>query len=190
MGWVSENRPKGFSNQDWFADKFDYPRSRVVDAATVNGVCYIALEEQYAGEEYVCCIVAMTRWSPHDYYNFSYKMIDETTGPADTLCPQRILDLLSPLEKTPWNETEQRLAGQWRQACQARLDSKKRRGSVSQGDRILLAEPLRFSDGQKAQAFEWIRGNTFFRLTRTASGYTPDGKVGIRDWREREWAKL
>ena len=190
MGWTSEHRDKGTSNKDWFAAKLDGPQNKVLDAATVGGTCYIALRVNEEDASYVTALVILTQWNPHDYYNFSYKIMGESMGPRGASCPQRILDQLSPLDEIPFSEQGREWAEDWRKACVDRLADKKARGSVSAGDKILFSEAIRFTDGVEAQCFEWVRGNGFYRLTRRDGAYQRGARVGIRNWRELEWAKL
>ena len=54
-------------------------------------------------------VVMLTSVNSKDYFNFSYKVIDETMGPCDTRCPESILKLLSP--------TDNEYANNWRKRC-------------------------------------------------------------------------
>ncbi|WP_445177147.1 DUF6927 domain-containing protein [Rhizorhapis sp. SPR117] len=69
--------------------------------------------------------------------------LDETMGPCEAECPARILDLLT--------STENQHAIEWRQRCRANVARRARK--LSDGDRIRLPEPIKFTDGHVAQEF-------------------------------------
>lgn len=98
MGWTFTHRPKGISHKDFFQNKFDSTKTRieVLDAATVNWVCYMAVKSHKLGKTFA--VICLTRWAPKaDYFNFGYKDMDESMQPFYYGCPKRILDLLDPL---------------------------------------------------------------------------------------------
>lgn len=68
-------------------------------------------------------VVFKTSTDMKDYYNFSYKDMDETCGPYERDCPKGILDLLSP--------TDNEFANEWRKACYANIAKKKNPNSPS-----------------------------------------------------------
>lgn len=68
-------------------------------------------------ERIVFGAVFLTSTDAKDYYNFSYKDMDETCGPYKYDCPKGILDLLTP--------TENEYALEWRKACYENLAKKK-----------------------------------------------------------------
>lgn len=61
-------------------------------------------------------IVFLTQVDTKDYYNFSYKDMDETMGPCYYDCPKSILDLLSP--------TDNEYANNWRTQCREQIAKK------------------------------------------------------------------
>ena len=68
-------------------------------------------------EQRVFAVVFLTSTNMKDYYNFSYKDMDESCGPNRCDCPKGILDLLSP--------TESEWANEWRKQCYENLAQKK-----------------------------------------------------------------
>ena len=68
-------------------------------------------------------VVFLTSVDTKDYFNFSYKDIDETMGPYESNCPKSILDLLSP--------TDNEYANAWRQRCMDNLAKKKDKNSLN-----------------------------------------------------------
>lgn len=74
-------------------------------------------------EQYVFAAIFLTSTDIKDYYNFSYKDMDETVGPYNYDCPKGILDLLTP--------TESEWANLWREACRENLAKKNNPNSLS-----------------------------------------------------------
>ena len=72
-------------------------------------------------EQQVFAAVFLTSTNIKDYYNFAYKLMDETVGPYQYDCPKGILDLLTP--------TESKYANEWRQKCYANIAQKKDKNS-------------------------------------------------------------
>jgi len=67
-------------------------------------------------------VIFLTSTDIKDYYNFSYKDMDETVGPYKRDCPKGILDLLSP--------TESEWANEWRKECYENLKKKREPNSL------------------------------------------------------------
>ena len=99
MGWtfMHEHPP---SADAYFREQLGH-RYTVRDSATVNlSEYYAALRDNETGE--VSCFVAMIRWERNA---FGYKDMDEGMGPGIANCPERILDLLTPLPDCDHGET-------------------------------------------------------------------------------------
>ncbi|MGE0776367.1 MAG: hypothetical protein AB7L36_15205 [Sphingomonadaceae bacterium] len=111
-----------------------------------NRVYYAAAQILTNGDPgEVFAVVCLVRWNPRsrDGHQFGYKDMDETMGPCEAECPARILDLLT--------STENQHAIEWRQRCRANIARRARK--LSDGDRIRLPEPMKFTDGHVAQEF-------------------------------------
>lgn len=67
---------------------------------------YVDLPEN---EQDVWAAIFLTSTNMKDYYNFSYKDMDESCGPCHNECPVSILKLLTP--------TNSEYANRWRKAC-------------------------------------------------------------------------
>lgn len=190
MGWTFQQRSKGTSNKDWFSELLDGADGNVVDTATVGGTCYIAYRARNeAGDEITYALVALTQWRPYDAYNFGYKLMDESMGPGEDRCPERILALLSPLGEMNLGEKGIEWASNWRESCMEYHRLRKLRGSVSCGEQVLFSEPIRFSDGVSAERFEWVKGSGFYRMSRIGGEWVRGAQVRIRNWRQMDWAK-
>ena len=74
-------------------------------------------------EQRVFGVVFLTSTDSKDYFNFSYKNMDETVGPCCYDCPKGILDLLTP--------TDSEWANDWRAKCREQLEKKKNPNALS-----------------------------------------------------------
>ena len=74
-------------------------------------------------EQRVVAVVFLTSTDMADYFNFSYKDMDETYCPCKHECPKSILDLLSPIDNEYANE--------WRKACYKHNEEKSKNKSSS-----------------------------------------------------------
>jgi hypothetical protein len=99
------------------------------------------------GEREVYALVCQLdlRGDPEGRYNFGYKDVDETGGPFEDECPERILRLLTP--------TDDPTANRWRERCWERIRRRKERPALRTGKYLVLDEPLVFADGQKRRVF-------------------------------------
>lgn len=86
--------------------------------ASVGRVVYAAVERvKPNGERNVHAEIFLTSTDSKDYYNFSYKDMDETCGPFECDCPASILNLLTP--------TDNEYAKEWRRKCWEHIEYKK-----------------------------------------------------------------
>lgn len=111
-----------------------------------NRVYYAAVQTVINGiPGEVFAVVCLVKWSPHSRTNenFGYKDMDESMGPHESDCPANILDLLTTSDKE--------YALDWRRRCLARQRMRSRK--VRDGDRVRLASPLRFTDGEMRDEF-------------------------------------
>src|SRR5260221_4716939 len=144
MGWTSVYKPEGQSMRDFFTQEFRSPNREIVDIASLLGATYIAMK--YA-DGHIGAVVVLTRHSPKEDYNFSFKTMDESMGPYETNCPDKILRLLSP--------TTDKYALAWRERCYEAL--KRRNNAAKVGDTIQFSESITFTDGHTHDTFELVR---------------------------------
>jgi len=131
MGWTGLHRERGTSDLDFFRQEYNDPDNhKVLDAARNGTTVYLAYQ---SGEE-VVGIVVLTQVSRDPYYNFYYKDMDETMGPYEAKCPERILDQLTP--------TTDENALRWREDCRAYHVERKARPKTRKGDVLVFAQPL------------------------------------------------
>jgi hypothetical protein len=153
---------------------------RVVASSCLNNRTYYAAVQNHdngaAGDIYA--IICLVRWNPRasDGFVFSYKDMDETMGPYEAECPERILRLLTP--------TTHEYAIDWRRRCHDNLQLRAR--PITDGMRIRLAEPLTFSD-------DYV-GDDFIVSKRGASiTLRPVDRHGyycIRNFRTHAWSPV
>ena len=137
---------------------------RVLASATRGGVYYAALERTQvgSGQRDVFALV-----EPYKIYGKGWqrelvvKDQDETMGPVDTDCPDKILDLLT----DPINDH----AKQWRERCRAKIA----KPTPKVGDTILFARELNFGSYGKTDTFvvtSWGRKKRFIAQTEKPFG--------------------
>jgi len=142
-----------------------------------NRVYYAAVQETVDGvQKSIFAAICLVHWSPRSKTGeqFGYKDMTEHAGPNEARCPRHILDLLTP--------TDNAYALDWRRRC---LDHLRRRARpVEDGDRIRLAEPLRFTDGLECAEFIVVKQGRKLRFRHPES----HGLYRISRFRERDWS--
>lgn len=122
MGWTSYNA-NYYKNgkvdrvaevKSHFKDEENY---KVLKALAVGSTVYMAIERKINEERIVFAAIYLTSTNMKDYYNFSYKDMDETAGPCERECPESILKLLTP--------TDDEWANEWRNDCWENIKKKK-----------------------------------------------------------------
>lgn len=103
MGWTSYHVDGKIDKKAEVAKNLS---CKVLKAVVKGNVWYGACELEDGN---VIGAVVLTSIDSKDWYNFAYKIVDETMGPCESECPDSILDLLSP--------TDHEWAIQWRQRC-------------------------------------------------------------------------
>lgn len=110
MGWLygRDHRP----TDEILRENFTRDGQRVLASATVGRAWYAALacRDRKNGNAIVTALVVLFDRSGG---GFGYKDMDETMGPNERSCPERILALLSPLDRF----SDPGFAAGWRQAC-------------------------------------------------------------------------
>jgi len=124
---------------------------KVLDIAIVDRTtAYIAFETPKGG---VAAAVFLLGYAVKARYDFGYKDMDETMGPVESDCPERILKLLT-AEPIGY-------AKEWRERCWQRIHNKQR---VLSGAIFRTAEPIKFSDGVRRQRFKHYKASKYISL--------------------------
>ena len=131
--------------RDFFAEEFnndtDKGKITVIDCSARLCEAYLAMEVIKDGERTVFAMVCAIIHSPRSYHNFTYKDMDESMEPFYYNCPERILDLLTPIDNDNANT--------WRNKCRLVIARKKNRPKFKAGDTLEFEEPIRFANGEK-----------------------------------------
>lgn len=177
MGTTCTHKPKGQPLTEFFIEHGvlswgdDSPYTyEVLDSALVNLTEYYAAVEELdlqTGERRVWAAVfkiTMVRVPREDPWghNFCYKDMDESMGPYQTNCPERILKLLTP--------TEYEHAISWREACWKRINDIKARPKLKPGMKVNLfghEYVLDVSVGPRGWKVHSIPGNVPYRMNRS-----------------------
>lgn len=144
MGWTSyhaEFYKNGTVDRKKEIDKLwtqaeckKYPELNVLKSRMIGSTYYGAIEEKEKGiVKNVFAVVVLTSINMKDYFNFSYKEMDESAGPYCYDCPKGILDLLT--------ETDNEYAINWRNKCRENIQKKKEKltkGTLPVGSIIKL----------------------------------------------------
>lgn len=157
MGWTSYNANFYKKNgkvdivaevENYFNENEGY---KVLKSSAVGRVVYSAVERFKDEEKIVFASIFLTSVDNGDYYNFSYKDMDETVGPCYYDCPASILKLLTP--------TESEYANEWREACWKKIEEKKKK---RKDPNSLSNLPV----GSKIEMKYWGEGNPIIVLEK------------------------
>jgi len=178
MGWLSVHREAGTSDKEWFQSELLGEHYRIEDCATVGSAFYAICVPTDGREEprAIMAVVLVTR--TRGYYNFTYKDMDESVGPCESSCPERLLARLGELVPEPPSE----YAKEWRERCHAEIATKKRARLVTHGTIVYFDEALHYGDGVAEDEFVFVERSTFRRVTDRRL-------VKIPSWRSRsDWS--
>ncbi len=137
---------------------------RVLASSCLHNKVYYAavvpITDGIAGTAFA--VVCLVRWTPRakDSYVFAFKDMDETVGPYEDDCPERILALLG--------ETDDPAALNWRRRCIRNLARAARK--LEDGMRIRFASPIKFVDGHEGTDFVIRKQGRRTALALTDSG--------------------
>lgn len=155
MGWTSYHAThykKGRIDRKaecdaYFLEGLNRGHYDVLKSSMVGSTYYAAVKplKKYGGadgiyvdipesEQIVFAAVFLTSTDVKDYYNFSYKDMDESCGPYKYDCPKAILDLLTP--------TENEYANEWRKLCRENLAKKNNPNSLN---KLPLGSVIKFT---------------------------------------------
>ena len=160
-----------FKGEDTVNKKYHY---KTLKSAMVGSTYYAAIEKinNETKEREVFALICLTSVNMSDYFNFSYKDMDETMGPNERKCPIGILNLLTP--------TDSQWANEWRNDCRkyhekknefARLDAYGKKGG-----KIGFTLKNNLTSGHKAGEeiiLHWHE--TWYLYSNKTRGYWTDG---------------
>jgi hypothetical protein len=156
MGWLYKQHPvtdpvaylTGQYNHDG-----EHRIYLVLGTARVSNTVYMAVKstDKATRQSYVFAAVVLISNTRKD--GFGYKDMDESVGPCECACPDRIMRLLSPIADIP----NPGYAAHWRarvaaqKTAAAELRTKRKR--LMPGAIVTLQNEVRFRDGKTATAF-------------------------------------
>ena len=156
MGWLYKyypiDDPVAYLTDQYTHDG-EHRTYRVMAAARVANTVYMAVKvtEKATGNSYVLAAVILI--SNTRKHGFGYKDMDETVGPCECACPDRIMRLLSPVTEIP----NPSYAADWRARVAARkkagAELRAKRKKLLPGSIVTLEREVTFRDGTKATAF-------------------------------------
>lgn len=162
MGWLFHNQklrhetPVQYITRE-FSHESETAKATVLAAAPVRGTIYAAVrnEDKTTGKTYVFCAVILFKNSERS--GFGYKDMDESCGPCEVDCPDRILRLLSPVDELP----NPGYAVEWRaRVAEKKVQDRRMRQSVGKlapGDIIRLPHAVSFrASGVTADRFRFL----------------------------------
>lgn len=163
MGWLFCHRPEGQSIKSFIKNNFEFERDQsgleVLDIAIVDiTTAYLAIRYSNDAQckSFVYAAVLLLRYFPNKHNNTGYKSIDESALPFYFSCPERILNLLTPLDLPdgPHSELGREHAKEWRDACWENVRRRKdRRGMLRRGMRLKHPTGVKFSNGEVLDEF-------------------------------------
>ena len=165
MGWTQKRDPVD-DPLAYTTNRYNYDGAqrtyRVLDATRVANTIYMAVRftEKATGKYTVLAAVILISNTRKN--GFGYKDMDETMGPSECACSDRIMRLLSPIEDIP----DPSCAAAWRArvASHKKTAAKRRakRANLRPGCIVTLDHAVAFRDGTTAAEFRmlFLRGRT------------------------------
>jgi hypothetical protein len=169
MGWTGTHKEKGQSLFDFFKRELG---EGLIDISQKGWSTAYAAYRTKDGK--VCGFVIHIQNNPRDYFNFTYKEVDEGMGPYECECPKRILDLLSPSEDL-YTGSSLEYSKRWRDECRKNLERKKTLPKVSTGARYEMITSMRFTNGMTLTP-----GDKVICLDARKRQFSPEGTGGVR----------
>ena len=156
MGWLYKHDPIDdpvayLVNQ--YNHEGEHRLYHVLAAARVGNTVYMALKctDKTSGNAYVFAAVILI--SNTRKHGFGYKDMDETMGPYECACPDRIMRLLSPVADIP----NPSYAAEWRARVAAHrkelAEQRRKRAGLRPGSIVTLDREVSFRDGTTAAVF-------------------------------------
>jgi len=158
MGWTYTHRGDT-SVKDFLADRVncenDHAKWLLLDIAIVKmRTAYLAVEiirrDKVSGQldmttrRVVAFVFLLDYRSSEPGYDIGYKDMDESMGPCESECPERILRLLTP--------TSHEYALAWRKRCREIIAERK--SLKLKKDEYIKTKPISFRDGQTRSCFQ------------------------------------
>lgn len=162
MGWLWTHKPRHIKPLDfiinhtgaltWSSPQREH-NYKVIDAALVGlRTAYFAVEQVHrgTGERRVWAAIFLLGYAPKNRHNFGWKDMDETCGPYEASCPERILKLLTP--------TDNQYANDWRQRCWEKIERRRALPKVVKGA-VIVYRGRRYTAETRLHRSWLVRGD-------------------------------
>ena len=156
MGWLYQHDPIT-DPVAYLTTLYDHDgertTARVLAAARVGSTVYLAVKstDKATDRSFVTAVVILI--SNTRRHGFGYKDMNESMGPNECACPDRLMRLLSPVADLP----HPGYAAEWRARVaahhQAAAALRTKRASLQPGSIVTLEREVAFRDGTTAKAF-------------------------------------
>lgn len=124
MGWTYDHKDSDVKVVDFFKERFFYENENSKGEVIAGGVknfhtAYMAykITDKKTNKSQVVALVCLISYNRHDYHNFGFKDMDESCGPNESNCPEKIMKLLTP--------TDNVYAIRWRERCWDNINKRK-----------------------------------------------------------------
>ena len=159
MGWTYTHKFPSMSITEYFKALVS-ENLEILDSALVNlHEWYAACRDKRNGEVFALVYLVNSDNRAKDGFNFGYKSMEESMGPCEDNCPERILNLLT--------ETSNEWAIEWRQRCRRKIEQRAKAKTIKDGTVVRFSHPLKFTDGETLDTFTIRKQNrkTLFMAT-------------------------
>lgn len=188
MGAMGCHREKGLTDREYFARQYENETNKILACTSKNRAFYAALQTSMG----VVAIVVSFQWfrssdsESGNWENFVYKPMDETCGPNEAECPQRILDLLDPVDVLYGDGSGAQNAADWRATCEQAIAKAAKKHPVRKGDTVTFSQTINFQGGTSSSldSFTFVKGSTFSDVKYASQRYK------ISNWRKRDYRNL
>lgn len=149
MGWTGTNAEFYKNGKVDRKKEIDHylGEENVLESSMVGSTYFAAMRGCGKEKDIVFGVVCLTSVDNSDYYNFNYKLMDETEGPGIYNCPLKILKLLTP--------TTSEFANNWRNNCYKYHEKRRLLTRLTVGTKIIAQV---FNDTYHLTLEHWKNG--------------------------------
>jgi len=182
MGWTSSHKDYGMTVDEFFEKEFESTdfkfasKGALVNMSEYYRAVYIPSKKQYFA------LVCRVHFERDDYYNFSYKDMDESVNPYYYNCPARIMKIVEQSE--PCNDWSK----EWRETVHKVLSRKEMVKSLAMGTVIKFKKPFHFGNDVEEDTFRIVDGNPYGkRRTKGLRSVHHGFRANIRNWKSMDF---
>jgi hypothetical protein len=188
MGYTECHKDPNQSVRDFFQEELCGDKIEILDSALVNLHEFYAACRTKSKPEQVWAMVGKIDFLGGEYFNFGYRMDDETVGPVWNNCPERILNMLTSPAGNEWAE-------QWRQRCRDRINARKQSVKIADNTIIKFESPIYFGLKEQHHVFKKVKwGNqrsVFLPVYELGKpGQYTGNPLRITKWNEKKYEIL